>query len=101
MQLPTFLRLAAALLLALAGAVGCADPDARLRELAAPHVACTEDELRFLEGRGNAQSAVYLVECQGGHRYRCISRARPWGEEPDTVCSPDSSAQLDPDESQP
>jgi hypothetical protein len=79
----------------------CVDPDARLRELAAPHVACSEAELHFVEGRGNAGSAVYLVECDGGQRYRCISRGRPFGEEPDTVCSPDTSARLDPQEHQP
>lgn len=90
------------LLLSLSGlAAACVDPDARLRELAAPHVSCTEDELHFVEGRGNAHSAVYTVECDGGQRYRCISRARPFGDEPDTVCSPDASAQLYPQESEP
>ncbi len=95
------LALSGALFTGLLGVAGCVDPDARLRELAAPHVACTENELRFVEGRGNAQSAVYLVECKGGRTYRCISRARPWGDEPDTVCSADSSAQLQRDESEP
>ena len=94
--------LACFFLLFLSGiAGGCVDPDARLRELAAPHVGCTDDDLHFVKGRGNAHSAVYVVECDGGQRYRCISRARPFGDEPDTVCSPDASAQLDPQESEP
>lgn len=89
-------------LLVVAGLVqACVDPDARLRQLASPHVSCTEDELRFVEGRGNAQSAVYVVECDGGQRYRCISRGHPFGDEPDTVCSPEATAQLDVPEYEP
>lgn len=88
------------LLVVLSGIAIACDPDTRLRELAAPHVSCSQDELRLVEGRGNAHSAVYIVECDGGQRYRCISRARPFGEEPDTVCSPEASAQLDPQENE-
>ena len=57
-------------------------------------------ELRVLEGRGTAQSATYVVECDGGERYRCITRGRPFGEEPDTVCAPDASARLNPEETE-
>lgn len=90
-----------AILLVSVGLGACVDPDARLRELAAPHVSCMGDELHFVEGRGNAHSAVYLVECDGGQRYRCISRARPFGDEPDTVCSPEATAKLDSQENEP
>lgn len=79
-------------------ASGCVDPDARLRELAAPHVSCTQDELHLVEGRGDSRSATYVVECDGGERYRCISRARPFGDEPDTVCAADASPLLSTDE---
>ena len=80
---------------------GCVDPDARLRELAAPHVSCTQDELHLVEGRGDSRSATYVVECDGGERYRCISRARPFRDEPDTVCAADASPLLSADEREP
>lgn len=94
-------RLSVGLLVIVALLQACVDPDARLRQLAAPYVSCTEDELSFVEGRGNAQSAVYVVECDGGPRYRCISRGRPFGDEPDTVCSPEATAKLDVPEYEP
>lgn len=81
--------------------MACIEPDARLRELAAPHVSCTHDELRFVEGRGNENSAVCVVECDRGPPYHCISRRRHFGDEPDTVCSPDATAKVDSEESEP
>lgn len=98
---PSVARLSVGLLVIVALLQACVDPDARLRQLAAPYVSCTEDELSFVEGRGNAQSAVYVVECDGGQRYRCISRGRPFGDEPDTVCSPEATAKLDVPEYEP
>jgi hypothetical protein len=99
--LTSAIRLSVGLLLAAGLLQSCVDPDARLRQLASPHVSCSEDELRFVEGRGNAHSAVYVVECEGAQRYRCISRARPFGDEPDTVCSPEATATLDMPEYEP